>query len=86
LPDRDGSSRQAIIFELTPIAEFNEPPRFDDQILPVEGLSHEEKLTYLRSLALADAAESRSPIERRSASRKRSAAIREYILERRGHL
>ena len=30
LPERDGSLRQAIIFELTPIAEFTQQLRFDD--------------------------------------------------------
>ena len=48
----------------------------------MESLSHEERLRRLRALAVANSAESRSPIERHSASRKRSAAIREYFLER----
>ena|ERR1019366_3057579 len=80
-PGSDGEPRLAIIFELAPLADYSTSP-LQEQVLDIPDVDHEERLRRLRTLALADAAESRDAVERRASSRKRSEAIRQYVLER----
>jgi 5-methylcytosine-specific restriction protein A len=79
-PGTDGAMRNAIVFELVPIADFTSPEAQEAIELPKGG--RVERLSQLRELAIADSAEMRDAVERRSASRKRSEAIRAYVLER----
>ena len=81
-PGTDGESRVAIIFELAPLADYSAFSQLQEQVLDIPEAGHEERLRRLRALALADSAEARDAVQRRASSRKRSDAIRQYVLER----
>jgi 5-methylcytosine-specific restriction protein A len=73
-PDTKRIIRKAIRFELVPIEAF--------EVSSVAGETdpNGESLTELRRRALADSAECRTPVERRTLYRTRSRAIRLYVL------
>jgi 5-methylcytosine-specific restriction protein A len=79
-PDVDGNERNAIVFELAPFAELT----LDAQSNSIE--PHVQlpalSLSELRARALADSAVNLPAKERTSLVRKRSAAVRQYVLMR----
>ena len=82
-PDTKRNMRKAILFELVPLEAFDslqdgtpEDTKASDQEISPESLSE------LRSRALADSAECRTPVERRALCRMRSRAVRQYVLGR----
>jgi 5-methylcytosine-specific restriction protein A len=77
-PDTKQNMRKAIRFELVPLEAFDGPP---DEPADEEELKG-ESLAELRRKALADSAESRTPVERRALYRMRSRAVRLYVLRR----
>jgi 5-methylcytosine-specific restriction protein A len=81
-PGTDDQTRSAIIFELVPLAGYMADAPIQEKILDIPDGDHAERLKTLRALALADAADTRDPVERRASSRKRSEAIRQYVMER----
>ena len=81
-PGTDGDIRLAIIFELAPLADYAADAPSQEKFLDIPDGDHLERLMRLRALALADAADKRDAVERRASSRKRSEAIRQYVLER----
>lgn len=82
LPGREGKSRQAIIFELTPLGEFESAHRMELPGLGRKEILAGQSLEELRKRALSDAAKARTSAERKAATRVRSEAIRWYILKR----
>jgi 5-methylcytosine-specific restriction protein A len=78
-PDTDDVLRKAIVFELTPIEEFNQAQEVGDPEL--RSLT-QESLEGLRQKALGEAVEAVTPQERKSVWRRRSMAIRIYVLRR----
>ena len=76
-PDRIGNTREAIIFELSPIDQFTNMEITDDEF--EEGW--QEDIGLLRSRAIASASTKASPIERKTIFRKRSSAIKIYVLK-----
>ena len=80
-PDREGTLRKVILFELSPISVFNE-----DQLEPtaVEGDLWDISLDVLRKRALQAPTRAREPAQRRQLTRYRSATIHIYILKRAG--
>jgi 5-methylcytosine-specific restriction protein A len=82
-PDTKQNVRKAILFELVPLASLdgaNDDPQGGATETDQE--SSAESLAELRRKALADSAESRTPVERRALFRMRSRAIRLYVLAR----
>src|ERR1035437_6229991 len=79
-PDVDGNDREAIVFELVPIAEFTLEKSLEDEETVPKHLPLD--LASLRRRAITDSAETREPTERRSLVRLRSDAIRRYVLGR----
>jgi len=78
-PDTDAVQRKAILFELTPIEEFSQVQQVEDpELLSLE----QESLVALRQKALGQAVEAVTPQERKSVWRRRSKAIRVYVLKR----
>jgi len=75
--DVDRRERQAIVFELAPIEEFVEPLA-KDEIAPPSGMT----LGELRDLAIESSADASSALTRMSIWRKRSEAVRRYVLKR----
>ena len=81
-PDTTGHMRQMLIFELTPLSAFEEPTRSETSSPPPPALDTTLSLDDLRHKALADAAPTRSPVERQTFYRQRSQWIRLYALRR----
>jgi 5-methylcytosine-specific restriction protein A len=82
-PDTNQNLRKAILFELVPLESFDmapDPPSEERSASPEE-LSG-QSLAELRRKALADSADCRTAVERRSLYRMRSRAIRLYVLRR----
>ena len=77
--DTDHALRTAIVFELTPLDEFNQVQEIEDPEL--EALQ-QESLKVLRQKALDQSVEAVTPLERKSVWRRRSKAISIYILKR----
>jgi 5-methylcytosine-specific restriction protein A len=78
-PDRDGHQRNAIIFELVPVAETEQAPPVDPDEEELKGKS----LSELRAIALAAAATLQAPSkESQRTYYLRSAKVRAYVLER----
>lgn len=78
-PDREGSSRRVIVFELAPIGVFAAPAEAEE---PEEAELWEKPLEVLRNRALSASSLARSPAERRQSVRYRSQAIRVYVHKR----
>lgn len=74
----DGKTRSAIVFELTPVDHYGQ----EESSLVISETDRSERLKTLRKIALDDAVSSRNATERKVLYRKRSAAIRQYVLER----
>lgn len=81
-PGTDGENRQAIIFELVPIADLEDSTAGQEVTLQNPDGSRQDRLRRLRGFALGDSAETREPVQRRASFRRRSEAIRQYVLER----
>jgi 5-methylcytosine-specific restriction protein A len=82
-PDTKQNIRKAILFELVPLASLdsaNDEPQ--EEATEIDRVSSSQSLAELRHRALADSAESRTPVERRALFRMRSRAIRRYVLAR----
>ena len=82
-PDTERQMRKAIRFELTPLDAFDVPQ--DGSSAGTEASEqgmNSESLSELRRKALADSAETRTPVERRTLYRMRSRAVRMYVLRR----
>jgi 5-methylcytosine-specific restriction enzyme A len=83
-PDTNQNLRKAILFELVPLESFD----MAHQPAEKTSESHEEltrqSLAELRRKALADSAECRTAVERRSIYRMRSRAVQLYVLRRAG--
>ncbi len=79
-PDIDGNERDALVFELVPIAEFTLEKSLEDgrTLQTPQTLD----LATLRLRAITDSAETREPTERKAFVRLRSDAIRKYVLGR----
>jgi 5-methylcytosine-specific restriction protein A len=78
-PDRDGQQRNAIVFELVPVAEA-EPAR---SVEPDEADLESKSLPELRALALAAAAAPKAPSkESQRTYYVRSAKVKAYVLKR----
>jgi 5-methylcytosine-specific restriction protein A len=78
----DGKDRQAITFELIPIEDFaHELQRPEVAEVDVSEISA-DALRTLRELALEDSSTGVEAVERRALSRRRSEAIRQYVLGR----
>lgn len=78
-PDRDGKQRNAIIFELVPVAETEPAPRVEPDEADLDGKSLQE----LRSLALAAAATPKVPSkESQRTYYIRSVKVKAYVLKR----
>ena len=81
-PDADGETRQAIVFELAPINESEEPSPLASSTATSDedlaGVSIEE----LRAKALASSSTAGTPAERKAVVRIRSHAIKLYVLQR----
>jgi 5-methylcytosine-specific restriction protein A len=78
-PDTDDVLRKAIVFELTPIEEFNQLQEAKDpELLSLA----QESLATLRQKALDQSVDAVTPQERKSVWRRRSTAIRIYVLKR----
>jgi 5-methylcytosine-specific restriction protein A len=77
-PDTNKRMRNAILFELVPIENFG---RKTSDPSYCEG-EETEDLAELRAKALADSAECRTAIERRTLWRMRSRSVRRYVLVR----
>ncbi len=77
--DLEGNTRQAIVFELVPLAEFT-GQQVDDEA-DYETLAA-VSLEELRQRALAAAGETRNAVERRVVTHHRSHAVRMYVLQR----
>lgn len=76
-PDTKQNMRKAILFELSPLEGF--------EVAPAEQVDSDLKaqdLAELRRRALADSADSRTPVEPRALYRLRSRAVRLYVLRR----
>lgn len=83
-PDKKAAHRKAIVFELSQIDAFlSDSPSDGDASGANDDLAH-DSLAELRQKALADSAEARTPSEHRANWRKRSRAIRRYVLKRAG--
>ena len=83
-PDGAGNERDAIVFELSPLSELTLEESLGE---PLSGPILERadaSLAQLRVRALADSADSREPIDRKASIRRRSEAIRRYVLARAG--
>ena len=82
-PDTKRQTRRAIRFELMPLEAFDVP---QNCLLAGSADSaqdmNSESLSELRHKALADSAETRTPLERRTLYRMRSRAVRLYVLRR----
>jgi 5-methylcytosine-specific restriction enzyme A len=78
-PDTKSLLRKAIVFELTPIEEFNQVQETED---PEILLLTEESVETLRQRALDQSVEAVTPQDRKSLLRRRSIAIRVYVLKR----
>jgi 5-methylcytosine-specific restriction protein A len=79
-PDTTGATRNAIVFELTPIQEFTDEPSLPPNVSAQEADNH--NLEELRKRALASSAAARTPKQRKILARDRSNAIRLYVLKR----
>ena len=78
-PDRDGKQRNAIIFELVPVAETEPAPRVEPDEADLDGKSLQE----LRSLALAAAATPKVPSKKSQRTYYiRSVKVKAYVLKR----
>ena len=80
-PDTKQNMRKAILFELVPLESFDIVSK--DTTTTLEELRG-QSLAELRRKALADSAECRTAVERRSLYRMRSRAVRLYVLRRAG--
>jgi len=83
-PDRTGASRRALVFELA-LGEREPSAVVPDVRLPPERPPAELRdrtLAQLRKAALEDAGSSATVAERRTISRRRSAAIKAYVRKR----
>ena len=79
---REGKERRAIVFELMPIEEFS---GLADSANWSESFSADvmqKTLAQLRGLAILDSGDSREATERRVLTRRRSEAIKCYVLKR----
>jgi 5-methylcytosine-specific restriction protein A len=81
-PGTDGEIRQAFIFELVPIADLADSTAGQEVALPIRDESRQDRLRRLREVALGDSVQAREPVQRRASFRRRSEAIRQYVLER----
>lgn len=84
-PDTKQNFRKSILFELVPIEAFEttcDKESSEIQTAAWDQELNQKPLTELRLSALADSAESRTPIERRTFFRLRSRAVRIYVLRR----
>lgn len=83
-PDTQHNMRKAILFELVPIEAFLTTREDNSSQPPVATVQELEgdSLDELRRKALADSAECRTAVERRSLYRMRSRAVRLYVLRR----
>lgn len=81
-PDIDGNMRQAIVFELVPLVDFEEavPGEATPDVLEAELGS--ASLEELRWRAISVSVESRNAVQRRSNTRHRSRAIKLYAEKR----
>jgi 5-methylcytosine-specific restriction enzyme A len=78
-PDRDGQQRNAIVFELVPVAEAEPAP----PVGPDEANLENKSLAELRALALAAAATPKAPSkESQRTYYIRSAKVKAYVLKR----
>lgn len=77
--DTQGKSRQAIVFELAPLEAFSEPTEQGDSN---DSALEADTLESLRQKALSDSSSARTPAERKILWRRRSSAIRVYVLKR----
>lgn len=82
-PDLDGEMRQAIVFELLPLDEFDDGPR---PVIPerqtTEGDLRNDSLTELRNKALSASTSASTPVERKAVTWLRSRAIKLYVEKR----
>ena len=86
-PDTEHKMRKAILFELVPLEAFETGSGTGEREPSSEEMKQEEEfksssLEELRRKAIADSAESRTPVERRGFQRMRSRAVRLYVLRR----
>jgi len=81
-PDRNGNTRRAIRFQLIPIEAFPGNTRGEPLYAPEDKELRKDSLDQLRQKALADAADARTPRQRKAVYRRRSRAIRLYVLRR----
>lgn len=81
-PTKDGGARQTIVFELIPIEEFADSDNDHGRHSTLSADNPEKSLGELRELAIRDSAEMRDAIERKALSRKRSDAVKQYVLKR----
>jgi 5-methylcytosine-specific restriction protein A len=79
-PDVDGNERKVIVFELAPLAEFDENVLAADKL--AEDRMWQQSLSSLRERAIASSTAATSPRERKAYVRNRSRAIRVYVLKR----
>jgi len=78
-PDREGSIRRVIVFELTPLGVFDTAAATDDNQDVELSL---EPLSFLRQRALATTIVATEPSERKRFCLQRSSAVRVYVLRR----
>jgi 5-methylcytosine-specific restriction protein A len=84
-PDTERNMRKAILFELVPLQAFQataEPTTPESSTAETEEEWNHASLDELRRKAVANSAESRTPVERRALYRMRSRAVRLYVLRR----
>ena len=82
-PDTKRNMRKAILFELVPLEAFDTRPDGSPEVTKTSDQEiSPESLSELRRRALADSAECRTPVERRTLYRMRSRAVRHYVLGR----
>ena len=81
-PDIDGNLRQAIVFELVPLVDFEEVVTGEAPPDSLEAELGAASLEELRRHAISVSAESRDAVQRRSNTRHRSRAIKMYADKR----
>jgi 5-methylcytosine-specific restriction protein A len=81
-PDSKGSIRKAIRFHLIPVEAFAGTMQGEPMDAPEDRQLRKDTLDQLRRKALADAADARTPSQRQAIYRRRSRAIRLYVLRR----
>lgn len=83
-PDQHGNDREVIVFELVPVEVMSERDEAVEAELPADERAPVLSTAELRERALATAARTATPVERKNVYRKRSYWIKEYALRRAG--